>query len=166
MELLLIIGLVIALCFGGVLLFGAPYLPALTPQVDAALRLLDLKAGQSLLEIGSGDGKVVLAAAKRGVRVYGYELNPVLVIISKWRTRKYGDLVTIVWGNVWSKKLPLTDGVYVFGLDRFMEKLHTKVVQNIENPVRLVSVGFAIPAVKPTAQDNGVFLYILKPMPK
>lgn len=163
MEFVLIIGLLLALCFGGVLLVGAPYLPALTPQVNTALKLLDLQPGQTLFEIGSGDGKVLLAAAKQGIRVQGIEFNPLLVVVSMWRTRKYRDLVTISWGNVWQKELPLTDGIYIFGLDKVVEKLHTKIVQNSTKTVRVASVGFAIQSAKLEREENGVFLYIIKP---
>lgn len=163
MEWLFGLGLFLSLCFGGVLLVGAPYLPALTPQVITALRLLDLKPGQSLLEIGSGDGKVLLAAAKQGIRVYGIELNPLLVIVSLWRTRQYRKLVTIYWGDVWHKKWPVTDAIYVFGLDRVVEKLHTKIVQNCHTSIRVASVGFPIQSAELTREENGVFLYIISP---
>ena len=69
---------VILLCFSGVLLVGAPYLPTLTPQVAAALELAALRPGETLLELGCGDGKVLIAAAQQGYRAVGYELNPIL----------------------------------------------------------------------------------------
>lgn len=163
MEILVIGILLVVLCFGGVLLFGAPYLPALTPQVTTALQLLDLRPGQTLLEIGSGDGKVLLAAARQGIRVHGIELNPILVVISKWRTRTYRDLVTVSWGNAWQQIWPVTDGIYVFGLDRVVEKLHTKIVQNSSKTVKVVSVGFAIKSAQLVREDNGVFLYSIEP---
>lgn len=166
MELLLVFALIMALCFGGVLLFGAPYLPSLSPQIRTALDLLDLKPGQTMLELGSGDGKVLLAAAEQGIRVYGYELNPLLVLISWLRTRKYRNLVTIVWGDFWQKKWPKSDGIYVFGLDSVVEKLHKKVVQTTKKPVRIVSVGFEIKTAKLAKKENGVFLYVLKPSSK
>jgi hypothetical protein len=59
---LVLVILVMLICFGGVLLFGAPYLPTLKPQVHAALELANLKPGQTLLELGCGDGTC------RGVR--------------------------------------------------------------------------------------------------
>jgi hypothetical protein len=57
--------LVFIICFAGVLTVGAPYLPTLKQQVVTALELAQLKPGQSLLELGCGDGKVVLAAANQ-----------------------------------------------------------------------------------------------------
>ena len=59
--------IVIAFCFAVVLLRGAPYLPTLRTQVEAAIELADIKEGDTLLELGCGDGKVVLCAAQKGI---------------------------------------------------------------------------------------------------
>ncbi|HSH18794.1 MAG TPA: class I SAM-dependent methyltransferase, partial [Candidatus Saccharimonadales bacterium] len=98
--------LVLSACFGFVLLRGAPYLPTLRKQVDAALDLADLSPGDTLLELGCGDGKVMIAAAQRGLKVVGYELNPILACIAWLRTRRYGKQVQVVWGDFWTKDWP------------------------------------------------------------
>ena len=147
------------LCFGFVLIFGAPYLPTLTKQAELALDMIDLHAGQTLLELGCGDGKVVVAAARRGWKVVGYELNPLLVLVCLWRTRHYRKLVTIKWGNFWTQDWPATDGIFVFVMQRQMGKLHTKIAQLSNKPLKLVSFAFTIPSKKPIAQKDGVYLY-------
>ena len=162
-ELVVAIILVTVLLFGGVVFFGAPYLPVLGPQAQTALDLLDMQPGKTLLELGSGDGKVLLSAAQRGIRVYGIELNPVLVLISRWRTRNYRNLVTVRWGNFWRTEWPEYDAVYIFGLDRIMKKLHTKIVQTSQKTVLLASVGFELANHQPLEQKNGVFLYRIQP---
>ena len=78
--------IILMLSFGAVLLFGAPYLPTLNPQVKAALELSELKAGDTLLELGCGDGKVLIAAAKLGINVVGFELNPFVAFVAWLRT--------------------------------------------------------------------------------
>lgn len=157
---ILLVVTVPVLAFGFVLLFGAPYLPTLSRQQEAAFDLLDLKPGQTLLELGSGDGRMLVAAAKRGIKVVGYELNPILVLYSWLITRRYGDLVTIKMANFWRAKLPECDGIYVFLLDRFMAKLHKKIVQEISIPVKVVSFAFEVPGVKHVTEKSGLYLYI------
>jgi precorrin-6B methylase 2 len=154
--------LVIILCFGFVLLFGAPYLPILTKQMDIALNMANLQPGQRLLELGCGDGKVLVAAAKRGVRVVGFELNPLLVIVCKIRTWRYRKLVRVYWANFWTRDWPATDVIFIFGLQRIMKKLDTKVIQYNHKPVKLVSFAFEIPGNKPTQKRSGVFRYEYK----
>lgn len=163
MEILLFGAAVALLLFGFVVFFGAPYVPTLKPQIKVALDMLDLKPGQTLIEVGSGDGRVLLAAAKRGWNVVGYELNPLLVIFSRWYTRKYRKQVRIVWGDALQKEWPKTDGVYIFGIERIMPKLYTKIVQSIDRPVKVASFGFKMHEVKQKDLKNGIYLYEIKP---
>ena len=72
--------LVLIACFGFVLLFGAPYLPTLTVHMEQALDLAELKPGELLLELGCGDGKVVVAANRGGDVVPGAEKVPVTLL--------------------------------------------------------------------------------------
>lgn len=163
MEIALYIAVGIALLFGFVVVFGAPYLPTLKPQIETALDLLALNPGQTLVEVGSGDGRVLLAAAQRGWLAVGYELNPILVLYSMWHTRKFRHQIRIVWGNALTKKWPPTDGVYVFGIERIMARLHTKIVQSIDKPTNVASFSFEIVGQKPKTTKNGIHLYVVRP---
>ena len=148
------------LAFGFVVIWGAPFLPTLRPQIKTALDLVDLKPGQIMLELGSGDGRVLAAAAERGIDAIGYELNPLLVIYSWLRTRKYGRKVRIIWGSYWSREWPQANGIFVFLLDKYMKKLDKKIVQNYPGQkVKLVSFAFKIPDKRPTQEQDGLYLY-------
>lgn len=149
----------VGICFAGVLLFGAPYLPTTKRQIEAALRLADLKPGETMLELGCGDGRVVLAAAKRGIKVVGYELNPLLAAIARVRTLKYRGQVKIIWGDFWRKDWPEHQAIFIFLLPKYMSKLDKKIMQSKHKPVKLVSFAFKIPDRKFNAELDGVFLY-------
>lgn len=147
------------ICFAGVLLVGAPYLPTLTPQVAAALKLADLQPGQTLLELGCGDGKVVVAAAKQGIRVVGYELNPILAGITWLRTWRYRQLVTVHCADFWRQEWPPADAIFIFLLPKYMDKLDKKVMQYTKHEVKVVSFAFAVPNRTADAEMAGVFMY-------
>lgn len=147
---------ILLLAFGGVILRGAPYVPTLDAQAKAALELLDLKTGQTLLELGSGDGKVLVAAARAGLNVVGIELNPFLVVISWLRTRRYRKQVRIIWGDFWRVRWPACDGVFSFLLGRFMPRLDTRM-RAVGKP--LASFAFQIPGREADAEKSGVYLY-------
>ena len=149
-------------CFVAVIFVGAPYLPTLSPQVKVALELSGLKKGDTLIELGSGDGKVLLAAAKKGIKSVGYELNPVLVIISRLRTLKYRSSVRIIWGDFWKKDWPEANAIFTFLLPKYMNKLDTKISGYPHKPTRLVSFAFEIEGKKATTTKNGVFRYDYK----
>jgi 16S rRNA A1518/A1519 N6-dimethyltransferase RsmA/KsgA/DIM1 with predicted DNA glycosylase/AP lyase activity len=158
-ELLLV---VLIVSFGSALLFGAPYLPTLKLQITSALDLAGVKKGQTMLELGCGDGRVVAAAAKRGAKVVAYELNPVLAAIAWLRTRRYAKNVRIIWGDFWQQDWPEADSIFVFLLPRYMDKLNTKIMQLKSKNVKLVSFAFQIPGKEPDRLQDGVYLYLYK----
>lgn len=160
MDFLVTIATIVVLLFSFVILRGAPYLPTLKRQIEDALDLLDLKKGQTLLELGSGDGRFLAASAKRGLYSVGYELNPLLVIWTRIRYYKYRKFISVKWGDYWNAQWPESDGMYVFLLQKYMKKLDTKVVQYAnDKPYKVVSFGFTIPDRKPIKTKKGLSFY-------
>lgn len=162
MSVILIIGTVIVWCFGFVLISGAPYLPTLKKQIDAALDLANLKPGDTIIELGCGDGRVLLAAAKQGLIAVGYELNPILFMIAWLRSLPYRKKVKVIWGNFWKKKWPKAQAIYVFLLPRLMDKLDDKIVSEQVVGLKVISFAFKFNGHNPIAQKDGVFLYSFK----
>ena len=157
-----IILLIILTSFAVPSFFGAPYVPTLGPYVPVAFDLLDLAPGQTILELGCGDGKVVLAAAKRGLNVVGYELNPILVVVAWLRTFRYRKQVTIVWGNFFTKSLPRADGIFCFIMPKFMGAIDKKISASQLAPIKLVSFAMPIPDRRVTKKKDNVLLYLYK----
>ncbi len=161
-DILFLVVLTVVLCFGFVVLFGAPFLPTLRPQLVTALDLLELKPGETMLELGCGDGRVMVAAAKRGITCIGYELNPIMALIAWLRTRRYGKQVRVVCGDYWRTQWPEAQGIFGFILPRYMSKLHKKIMQYPYRPIKVASFAFQIEQVKPAMVEHGIFLYWYK----
>ncbi|MGH7157667.1 MAG: SAM-dependent methyltransferase [Candidatus Saccharimonadales bacterium] len=159
MSLLWLAFVAVVLAFGFVLLFGPPYLPTRKKHIQAALDLLALEPGQTMLELGCGDGRVLLAAAQRGWRVVGIELNPLLVLVARLATWRYRNQVRILWGDYFRVRWPEAQGIFTFMIPRQMAKLDGHIRAHVLRPVRLVSFAFAIPGKKSARQRDGVFLY-------
>jgi SAM-dependent methyltransferase len=69
----------------------APYVPTPQEVVDRMLELAELKPGDILYDLGSGDGRIVITAARRyGVKAVGFEINPLLVKESRANVRQAG----------------------------------------------------------------------------
>lgn len=162
----LIIGCIIIL-FGAVAFRGAPYVPTLRREVKSAIDLLDLGPDDLVIDLGSGDGKILQAAAARGYRALGYELNPVLLIISKLRTLRQRRRITVQWRDFWLADWPQdTKAVFVFLAGPFMAHLSQKLHQEMSHrttPLIVVSHGFAIPGYLPKKIQDGMYLYELQP---
>jgi SAM-dependent methyltransferase len=153
------IALVIVLAYGVVILFGAPYLPTMAKDRRAALDMLALKKGQLLIDLGSGDGGLLVEAGNRGLRAIGYEINPILVLISWARTLRFGRRVGVRWGNFWRADIADADGIFVFLLDRFMPRLDKKLATEVKPGIKLVSHAFKIPGRQPQVKKGALFLY-------
>jgi len=164
-PLLLVCGAVILL-FGFVVAFGAPYVPSLRKEVRRALsELYPLNKGDVVVDLGSGDGIVLLEASKKGAIGFGVELNPFLVLISKLRLR---GRAKITLGNMWLTRLPANVSlVYVFAVSRDTKRLERFVqaeANRLEKDVSLMTFGAKLPTVKPVRVRKAHSLYIFKPL--
>lgn len=167
MSLLFWIALVIICFFGFVVFRGAPYVPTKRrPLEDAFKELYRLDASDTLVDIGSGDGVVLRAAALRGARAVGYELNPVLVILSQLLSRN--PLITIYFADYWNATFPEdTTIIYTFGDSRDIKKMYRKAEQTAllyEKEIYFMSFGIKVPGKKPTKKNDLFFLYRIKPL--
>ncbi|HSW81097.1 MAG TPA: hypothetical protein VLG40_01755 [Candidatus Saccharimonas sp.] len=155
------------LLFGAVVLRGAPYVPTLKRSVKNALDLLDLADGDLVIDLGSGDGNVLKAAAQRGYKALGYEINPLLCIISRLRALPQRSKITVLWRDFWLAEWPQeTKAVFVFLAGPYMNHLSRKLAQVMnerKQPLIVISYGFAIPGYLPKKISNGFYLYELQP---
>jgi SAM-dependent methyltransferase len=152
------IGAALVGCFGLGALLGAPFLPIFRRDAIAALDLAGIQPGQTILDLGSGDGRLLLEAARRGAHAIGYEINPLLVVWSKIVTWRYRRLVTVRWVDMWRVSLPPADVIYTFLLNRYMSRLDRKLTAEIKTPTVVVSYVFELPR-KPIRTTRNTFLY-------
>ena len=154
------LGVLIILAYAFVLPFGAPYLPTMKDQRGDALDLLGLQPGQTLVDLGSGDGGILVLAAERGLKAVGYEINPFLWLISRLRTLRYGRRVKIKFRSFWGADLSQADGVFVFLISHKMEKLDKLLsTQKSKKSLPVVSHAFKIPGKKHLKKSGALFLY-------
>lgn len=146
---------------------GAPYVPTLKPQVRKALDVAKLRPGMTVVDLGSGDGRLLLTAARRGCYAVGYEINPLLVAYSRLRTYSVRKQVKVSMRDFWLTPLPAsTDVVFVFLAKPFMAKLESyleKEASRLERPLKLVSFGFELPGRQHVARDGALYVYSFEP---
>ena len=155
----ILLALAVTLPFGVAALTGAPWLPTLKRETDSALAIADLKPGQTIIDLGSGDGRLLLAAARRGLRGSGYEINPFMYLISLIVTFRYRRRITIHPADFWRARLPPTDAVYVFLLPRLMPDLERKLTSELVKPTPVISLAFEFPGRRPVTQVGSVRRY-------
>lgn len=159
MTLLIVPLLLLAIGFGIAAVTGAPYVPAFTKDVEQLLKNLGKGNGKLLVDLGCGDGKVLIMAANMGYQAIGYEINPILWLIAKWRTRKQRQQISVRFGNFWSKDLSNADVVFVFLIDRYMKKLEVKLKRELKKSAVVVSYVFRLPRKKPYQTTKNAAIY-------
>lgn len=164
LSVIILVGLLIfsggILLFSFVILLGPPYVPTKKTQCQRALILLNLQKQETLYDLGCGDGRMLLAAASLGLNAVGYEINPILCLIARWRTRRYRQQVQVRWANFWRADLSKAHGLYVFLIDPYMKKL-AKLINNTshEHLFKVVSFNFKLPNIIPVKEQDSLYLY-------
>ena len=158
----------VVLLFGFVVFFGAPYVPSKRRELTKVFdELYEIKSDDVVVDIGSGDGVVLRAAARRGAKAIGYELNPALVLLSKWLSRRYPK-VEVVMANMWRVRFPgETTLVYVFPVSRDIEKIARKIqaeANRLGKPLSVICYGCAIPHMIPLRSLGAHDLYTFTPL--
>ena len=119
---------IIVLFLGLSVIRGAPYVPSQRRYIKQALtKLYKLTEKDVLVDLGSGDGIVLRLASKHKAHAIGYEINPVLALISKILSFK-DNRVQIRMVDFWLTDLPEdTTVVYTFITSGYLKKLSKKM---------------------------------------
>ena len=158
---------ILALLFGAVSFIGAPYVPSQKKYITRVFKYLKLEPGELLVDVGSGDGIVLRIASRFGATAVGYEINPMLVLIS--RLLSWGDhRVSVVFENFWSSELPdETTLVYAFSVTRDEQKL-IKLMQKEANrlgrPLKLLCHGSPFHQMEAVDTFEAYSLYAFHPL--
>ena len=118
------------------------YVP--TPQSvdDAMLQLADIKASDVVYDLGSGDGRIVITAAKKyGARGVGFEIDPQLVKTATENAGAAGvsDRVRFVNDNLFTADIHEASVVTLYLLQSINERLRPKLVRELRPGARVVS---------------------------
>jgi hypothetical protein len=165
---IVVVSLGVAVAFIAVvfsMIFGAPYVPVADDRLAAMLEMAKIKAGERLVDLGSGDGKILFAAARQGALTEGWEINPYLCVWT-WAAARWHGLaprVKVHCHSYWDDKYGTADVVALYLLPSQMARLEKKLLAELRPGTRVVSAGFVFPNWKPTQELNGSRLYVVPP---
>ncbi|MBN1357666.1 class I SAM-dependent methyltransferase [Candidatus Bathyarchaeota archaeon] len=138
-------------------MFIAPFVPSPAQVIEYMLKLADLKAGEVLFDLGAGDGRTVIMAAKSfGARAVGVELREDLAkkALSTIHENGLSDRVTIVNGDMFNVNLTSADVVFLYLTTSANEKIRPKLETDLRKGVRVVSHDYEIVGWKPLRVEN------------
>lgn len=140
---------------------GAFFVPTKRKYIPRILTLLNPKPGEKMVDLGSGDGRLLVALSETGVEAHGFEHNPLLVMRSKQLLKKHGleKKAFVHMENFWNADLSSFDGVVIYGIPYIMGRLEKKLRAELRPGARVVSNAFQFPNWKLSAKEKGVYLY-------
>jgi protein-L-isoaspartate O-methyltransferase len=140
---------------------GAIYDPSSPEETRTMAELAELIPGEKAADLGSGDGRVVIALAQRGAEAHGYEVNPFLVALSRRRIRENGlqGRAYIHWGSFWRMSLARYDVITTFQVGFVMARLEAKLKRELAPGSRVVSHYWRFPGIKPERIQGNVYRY-------
>lgn len=136
-------------------LFGAPYVPSTHSVIKRAIELSQPLKGKKVVDLGSGDGRVVDALMLEGAEAHGYEINPFLIVYSKLHSPKGKFHLK----NFWKEDLRKFDVVYAFGISYIMLKLEDKLKKELKKGAKVVLYSYEFPNWEPILKDGSVCVY-------
>ena len=160
-----ILGLILLLIFLtwiSSFLFGAPFQPSSNKALKNILELSNMKKGQKIADLGSGDGKIIIEFAKKGAEAHGFEINPILVWISRIRIRRQGlqNNAFIHWENFLKQNFSDFDIITSFQFIHFMPELEENLKNELKSGAKVISNTWKFPNWKPKERLGDVYLYV------
>jgi SAM-dependent methyltransferase len=144
-----------------------PYIPSTRQNVDEMLRLANVQPGDVVYDLGSGDGRVVITAAKEwGARGVGIEIDGKLVAESRELAKREGvsDRATFREGDVFKADLRDATVVTMYLLTSLVERLQPKLVAELKPGTRIVAHDYGFSGWKPDRSVNvskSFYLYVV-----
>ena len=149
-----------------------PYVPATDKQIENVFKTIRLikksdslaksSGGQSaltLIDLGSGDGRIVFEASKRGYKAVGVELNFFLYLYSRFKALSFKSKPRPVFqrANLWNVSLSNYDLIVLFGVQEMMNDLVVKLNKEMKNESTIITCRFPINDHKEIyALDDGI----------
>ena len=149
-------------------LYGLPPLPTKPERIVKALRLANLRPNETLYDLGAGDGRVLLIAAREfGVKAVGLEIGPIQCMLIWLRALVSGleNRIEVRWENFYQANLKDADVVFVYATSKEVMKLAPRLETQMKKGARLVSISADLPEWEPQEFDDRelIFVYEMPP---
>jgi precorrin-6B methylase 2 len=151
-------------------LYGLPPFPTNRDRIHRALQLVNLQPGEILYDLGAGDGRVLLIAARDfGAKAVGIEIGPIQCMLTWLRitASRFSSQIQIRWGNFYQANLRDADVVFVYATSKEVLKLAPHLAAQMKQSARLVSIAADFGDWEPALVDERdlIFIYEMPPAP-
>ena len=149
--------------------YGLPSVHTRVDRVRRALQLAELKPDETLYDLGAGDGRVLVLAAKEfGAQAVGIEVGPVQCAAA-WvnaRVNGVGPRVRVKLGDYFKATLMPADVVFIYATSSQAIRLQEHLELQLRPGARVVTISFDFPNWEPAAFDNRELIFLYRMPPK
>lgn len=133
-----------------------PYVPTPQSVVDQMVELADVSPSDYVIDLGSGDGRIVITAAKKGATGHGIDLDPQRISEARANAAKAGvdDQVMFIKQNLFESDFSRASIVTMYLLPSINQKLRPQLLKQLEPGTRIVSHSFDMGDWKPDKQKT------------
>jgi cyclopropane fatty-acyl-phospholipid synthase-like methyltransferase len=152
----------------------APYVNSPVKVVDRMLELATIRPGETVYDLGCGDGRILIAAVEKyKAKAIGVEISPKIVAEARSRIKKagVGDRAQVIQGDLLQTDLTGADVVTIYLATSFNEELRPRLEKFLKPGARVVSHDYAVPGWKPAQvveaegrQKHLIYLYQMPPV--
>lgn len=135
----------------------APFVTSPQPIVEKMLEIARLKRGETVYDLGCGDGRILFSAVKNfGARAVGVELSETLARRTVERAELLGlkDQVTVIQGDMMEVDLKDADVVSLYLMTEANDQLRPKLERELKRGARVVSLEFKFRGWKPSRVEK------------
>ncbi|MGZ9224057.1 MAG: hypothetical protein ACXW4M_00725 [Anaerolineales bacterium] len=150
-------------------LYGLPPVPTKPERIRKALKLVNLQPNEVLYDLGAGDGRVLLIAAREfGAKAVGIEVGPIQCALIWLRAvaSGFGDQIQIRWANFYKADLRDADVVFVYATSKEVVKLASHLEKQMKKGSRVVSISADFSEWEPSAFDDRDLIFVYQMPPK
>ncbi len=144
--------------------WGAPWVPTAPATIRKMLQMAEVQPGQKVVDLGAGDGRIVIMAAREfKARAAGVEIDPLRCWLANVFIRLSGlrDWARVYYGNMYSFDLTDADVVTLYLLHPTNQALKERLARQLRPGAKVVSHSFLMAGWTPSALDDtrNIFMY-------
>ena len=149
-------------------LYGVPWVPTREKRIRKALQLANLQPGETLYDLGAGDGRVLIMAAREfSARAVGIEIGPIQCALGWLRSLLSGTrrTVRVRCGNFYRADVTEADVVFVYLTSKQTVRLQEKLAHELRPGARVVSIAADFSNWQPSEVDREMLIFVYEMPP-
>lgn len=117
----------------------AIFFPSSKKMIKVVINFADIKQNDVFYDLGSGDGRILVEAAKKGIKVIGIEKNQLLNWFAKRKTKNFKN-VEIIQDDIFKQKISEASIIVAYLSQKVTERLQEKIEKEVKKGTRIILI--------------------------